>query len=428
VIPDGTLLSIVTDPVNANALSIQSNACLVDWVSCKFNGVSVTRNSFYNHLLMNENIKMYSDDKFRLYVDILGHSWDTGNSIGYNTTAGEYNNVTNLATGLVAQGNKPGTIPNLAHRTRCAKTNVDMTDNTYSSLAQFLLGNTGLADPKKQGPQSTTILNNENQNSFVYQGTDGLVFQGISIIPLSELHDFFKQMPSVASSTGFELRLQMNISKENSYQIRYNATASNTTVANLVTSNQIVGHCCPFMLANPSTDGTTGLRTAGSGLVNGTMTIRAGIGWKNETGQLSTFQGSAGNPVRIFLPSVNYNNDYIKQIIQNPQFSLKYKDFYVDSDLNKKQGDSLSRLFNVQLSKVRNLFIIPFLSSPTGAFPSPTNSPISSAPVTCSIARLHNFNIQIGGVNIFSEPQNFNYQFYNNNALSILADLNGNSL
>ena len=423
VIPDGTLLTIVADPVNANALSIKSNACLVDWVSCKFNGVGVTRNSYYNHLLMNENIKTYSDDKFRLYGDILCHAWDSGNSIGYSTTAGEYNNVTNLATGLVAQGNKPGTIPNLGHRARCAKTNIDMTNSVNSTLGNFLL-TSGLQNQA----QSTTILTNENQNSLVYQGTDGLVYQGVSTIPLSELHSFFASMPSVASSTGFELRLQMNLSKENSYQIRYNAIASATTVANLVTSNQIVGHCCPFMLANPSTDGTTGLRTAGTGLVNGTMTIRACIGWKNETGQLGTFQGSTGNPVRIFLPSVNFNNDYIKQIIQSPQYSLKYTDFYIDSDLNKSQGSSLSRLFNCQLSRVRNLYIIPFLSSPTNAFPSPTNSPISSAPITCSIARLRNFNIQIGGLNIYTEAQNFNYQFYNNNTLSIMADINGNSL
>ena len=110
IVPDGTILTTVVDPVNANALSIKSNACLVDWVSCKFNGVSVTRNSYYNHLLMNERIKMYSADKFKLYGDILGHAWDTGNSIGYNSTAGEYNNITNLATGLVAQGSRPGTI------------------------------------------------------------------------------------------------------------------------------------------------------------------------------------------------------------------------------------------------------------------------------------------------------------------------------
>jgi hypothetical protein len=379
---------------------------------------------------MNENIKMYSDDKFKLYGDILGHVFDTGNSIGYNPNVGEFNNVTNLSTGLVTQSTKPGTLPNLGHKARCEKNNIDMTDNTHSSLAQFLLANTTLTPNSRQTQiGSTTILTNENQNSLVYQGTDGLVYQGVSIIPLSELHDIFKKLPSVASSTGFELRLQMNLSKENSYQIRYNAIASNTTVANLVTSNQIVGHCAPFLLANPSTDGSTGLRTAGTGLVNGTMTIRACIGHKNETGQLTTqFQGSSGNPVRIFLPSITYNNSYIKEIINQPQYSLKYTDYYVDSDLNKSQGSSISRLFNIQLSRVRNLYIIPFLSSPTGAFPSPTNSPISSAPVSCSIARLRNLQIQIGGQNIYSESQSFNYQFYNNNTLSIMADLNGNSL
>ena len=74
----------------------------------------------------------------------------------------------------------------------------------------------------------------------------------------------------------------------------------------------------------------------------------------------------------------------------------------------------MSRLFNVQLGRVRTLSIVPFLSG--GAFPSPFNSPISSAPITCTPVRLKNFQIQIGGVNIFSEQLSFNYSFYNNNA------------
>ena len=66
--------------------------------------------------------------------------------------------------------------------------------------------------------------------------------------------------------------------------------------------------------------------------------------------------------------------------------------------------------------------------SGSATVPSPFNSPISSAPITCTPCRLKNFNIQIGGANIFTEAQNFNYQFYNNNALSLMADINGNSL
>ena len=102
-------------------------------------------------------------------------------------------------------------------------------------------------------------------------------------------------------------------------------------------------------------------------------------------------------------------------------------DYYVDMDEGKEQGSQVSRLFNVQLSRVRTLYIIPFLSG-SATIPSPFNSPISSAPTTCTPCRLKNFNIQIGGQNIFTEPMNFNYQFYNNNVLSIMADINGNSL
>jgi hypothetical protein len=199
-----------------------------------------------------------------------------------------------------------------------------------------------------------------------------------------------------------------------------------------------VGHCCPFLLSNPSggstgvtgTCGSTGLAINNTAAINAgsTITVKGCIGWLNQTGQLTTqFPGSSGNPCRIFLPSINYNNDYIKQIIQQPQYSLKYEDYYVDIDEQKEQGSSVSRLFNVQLSRVRNLYIIPFLSG-SATVPSPFNSPISSAPITCTPCRLRNFNIQIGGQNIFSEPQNFNYQFFNYNALSIMSDVNGNSL
>jgi hypothetical protein len=41
-------LNFVIDDANVNALSIKMYATLIDWVSAKFNGVSVTRNSPYD--------------------------------------------------------------------------------------------------------------------------------------------------------------------------------------------------------------------------------------------------------------------------------------------------------------------------------------------------------------------------------------------
>jgi hypothetical protein len=191
------------------------------------------------------------------------------------------------------------------------------------------------------GTQSASLRYTENQNVLVYQGTDGLVFQGTAIIPLSELHDFFKNMPSVASSTGFELRLQSNLSKENSYVTTYPQIAAANVVPvapTNVSAQQIVGHCAPMLLSNPTGDGSSGLRINTTAQINAgsTITVRACIGWLSTssfpaiTGQIS------GNPCRIYLPSVNFNNNFIKSIVQNPTYSLKYTDFYVDSDLNKK--------------------------------------------------------------------------------------------
>jgi hypothetical protein len=247
-------------------------------------------------------------------------------------------------------------------------------------------------------------------------------------------------MPSVASSTGFELRLQSNLSRENTYTLNYTLSIPAGTTGvfppNSLTSTQIVGHCCPFLISNPSSDGTSGfhINTANNIVAGSTISVRSYIGWGNTLGLTLGGSGTnpavnwgSSNPARIFLPAINFNNDYIKDIVQHPQYSLKYMDYYIDADLGKAQGGSITRLFNVQLSRVRTLYIIPFLSA-NGNVPSPFNSPISSAPITCTPCRLKNFNIQIGGQNIFSEPQNYNYQFYNNNALSIMADINGNSL
>ena len=81
-------LFFLADPSNVNALSVKSYATFIDWVSVKFNGVSCTRNSYYNHLAMNERIKMYGTDKYRLYGDIMNHAWDTGTGVRYVAAIG----------------------------------------------------------------------------------------------------------------------------------------------------------------------------------------------------------------------------------------------------------------------------------------------------------------------------------------------------
>jgi hypothetical protein len=372
---------------------------------------------------MNEKIKTYNSDKYKIYGDIMGHSWDNG--YGINLTArGEINNNINpiLNPTAVFRGLEPTSQVNTGHIERCKKNNIDVTKKANSSLNTFLC--------KDDASANTNIRDSMNQSVLVFSDGDNLVFQGVATIPLSQLHDVFQQMPSISSVQGFDLRLQCNLARENVYTMTYPSIAanSNTVDPSSITVVQSIGKCCVVMVMNPSESGMSGLRTDGARAVGGQLKTQCIIGWNTDGLTVgNAFKGTTGNPCRIHLPTISFTSDYIKDIATAPQYSLKYNDYYVDSELNLTHASTPSRLFNCNLSRPRTLYIIPFLNSKSGSYPSALTSPLSSAPTTCTPCRLKNFNIQIGGQNLFSEPQQFNYSFYNSNAMSILADINGNS-
>jgi hypothetical protein len=370
---------------------------------------------------MNEKIKTYNSDKYKIYGDIMGHVWDNGHSINYSATGGgEINNNILIPTNIY--GLAPLNMPNTAHVQRCMKSNIDITKKANSSLNNFLCS----VDP---GENINPLRDNEHQNALVFSDINTLVFQGVAIIPLSQLHPVFEKMPTV-SSVGFELRLQCNMAKENTYSMTYPAMSTNVvTLPSSINVVQSIGKICPVMVSSPSINGVTGIKLNGNQASNGILNVKCMIGWNVDINGVG-FKGTTGPPCRIHLPTISFTSNYLKDIAISPQCSLRYNDYYVDSDLNQKQGSNVSRLFNTNLTRPRILYVIPFLAQSvvaTKVYPAALTSPLSSAPITCTPARLRNFNIQIGGQNLFSEPQQFNYSFYNSNAMSILADINGNS-
>ena len=72
-------------------------------------------------------------------------------------------------------------------------------------------------------------------------------------------------------------------------------------------------------------------------------------------------------------------------ILNQPKFKLLYNDFYQDTILNIKGGDTASKAFNVNINRPRTLYIIPFLSNqnivPGGFMTNPYLSPVSSAQI-----------------------------------------------
>jgi hypothetical protein len=154
---DGTNLRFkVEDQANIYAASLKSSACIVDWISCKFDGAQLTRSSYHNHLMMNEKLKTYTNDKFKIYGDIMGHAWDNGAGINYVPTGvGEVNNnIVAPTTSVGTGGLNPTQQVNSGHIERCRKNNIDVTKRTNSSLNSFLYKddsiNIGLRDTCNQ--------------------------------------------------------------------------------------------------------------------------------------------------------------------------------------------------------------------------------------------------------------------------------------
>jgi hypothetical protein len=242
VVADGTNCILADSAANCNALSVKNYLHLVDWASIKFNGVQCNRGSYYLNFYNNEQMKQMNTDEYKLYSDILCHAWDNPNGLHLNAaaTVGESNNILNDLNFAVEDGLLPNTITNDGHLKRCKITNTDLHNAVNNTMSNYF------------GTNAFQVLNNEQQSGLVYQGAGGLVYQGYANIPLAKLHPFFADMPTVASSSGFELRLQMNIARENSWKVTY-AAANTAGIAmpNGITVNQVVGHTCPFMLANP---------------------------------------------------------------------------------------------------------------------------------------------------------------------------------
>ena len=465
LIPHGVILSTTgsfgtTNAANAEffhssentmAIGCKGSHHLIDLPQIKFAGAPVNRNSNYNNFWMNENLKKKTADQMKIIGDILGFEFDSADSYELSGNYGEINNrlraTTDAGQTAIPQLlNQPTAFRNQGHFDRLLKSNYDNialvnsksifspTNGTFTSTSSTNSLQTGLVgvydrefseiDPDGTGAQNTNRIQH-------------LVYQFVSVVPLSELSDFYKNLPSIQSSLGFELRTQLNCANNNSWTINYAAANPANPGMHTITgivANQSVGNTCPYMLTQAGFNGAnTGLSVFGGATGTGfSITIKPFIGYYANTPLTANivsngFSGSSGVPCRIYVPQITYTPSISKMIINSPQKTILYNDYYIDQITTQPgNGQMVTRLFNTQLGKVRNIYILPFFSAKDRS-PVTYKSPLSSAPNTVSFCRLSNFNIRIAAQNVLIEPLQYNTQFYINNLLPLLAQNNGNS-
>lgn len=399
---------------NSLAVGTKGYHNFVDNFTGKFNGVPLNSNTNYVNLLMNEKIKTMGNEEKLLIGDLLNFEFDNENSLNYVSTLGETNNIIkNPILDVYKSGLNDKIFTNQAHFKRMSNTNYNplSTNSNYNKIFD------------------ATTLGNSLSPFMEINTTSKLTFRGVAVIPLY-LFDCFKSLPSVNTTSNFELNLQMNIGLSNSYTVTYTGVAAGGSQSDgvihsikSIASVQSVGNTCPFLISQAGVNAGTGLsiRSDAATATDFSVKLTSQIGW-----------GQGTQPIRIYLPTAQMNPNYTKMILNQPKYKLLYNNYYQDAILNIAGGSTASKAFNVNINRPRMLYILPFLSNQnaltSGFMTSPFLSPVSSAPNTVSPCSLTNLQIQIGGQNIFSEPLQYNYQYYNDNVMSLIGKYNGNSI
>jgi hypothetical protein len=103
-----------------------------------------------------------------------------------------------------------------------------------------------------------------------------------------------------------------------------------------------------------------------------------------------------------------------RQYLSSPVKKMLYNDILTYNNIqNIASGASVNSLLTPSLSRLRTLYIFPFITkSANGTLAiHPMNSPWDSAPGTCSpFSYISNLNVQLSGINIYLENKSYRFQ------------------
>ena len=419
---------------------------IIDSVNARIDGIAVTRGTQYANVMMNEVRKTYSREHEELFHEST--NFDDADSYNVSTTLLETNNRA-VPIGAVARLTNGYNNGNsfLANETMVKRMMRNNFDNSALTANTSMFGSSG-------GASNTNTVYNNLSTGFMgaYYGDAGgnivppanansataitrLLFQFVAHIPLSQLADFYRTAPSMQTLKNFELRLQSNLSTNNSWSVTYTAPATAGTnqllVASATANNASVGSACPFMLSsavyanNAANIFGQGLQISGTAAAT-TVTCTPFIGWAGQPATLTSNTPPISLGCRLWMPQWQLTSPYTSRILEKPVSRVIFSDYYAEVISVPAGAQQITRLLGCNLAHIRKLYIIPYFAAKAGAT-QPYKSLLSSAPTTCSYCKFSNVNLTLGGTNLLSEPLNFSNQFYENGLVQAISRMNGNA-
>lgn len=223
----------------------------------------------------------------------------------------------------------------------------------------------------------------------------------VCTIRLKDMHDFFDKMP--LTKGGF-LRMQINY---NSFDCSVTSAANpaTTMVLNSVTSK--AGRTNPLLVASAA-----GGQPASALVDNAAQTFSCGI-VEAPTNNIAKHSMSA---CRLYVPAYVLDPEKEASLIElNPVKDIEYEEIYQYSVNEVTTGSTFNQILTNGISDPQKVVVMPFVSTKVHVTPTVPEfqSPFDTAPGTTGpLAVLRDFNVAVGGSNVFQRNKQYDYEAF----------------
>lgn len=385
---------------------------LIDSVSVDINGVNcVSQQAFLNHYINYRLLSSFSEDDLKKWgPTILFHPDSAAHkfSAAASTSGDGYSN--NIIYSLTAPGFTGAA-------TTLDPYNVGLAERakytSYSIGANVANGIGGVPTGLVAANLASTFKNYCTDNNVAAAGRI-LQWTIAATIPLKFIADFFDKMPLTKGTL-------MNIT------INYNAgncTITSPGAATLAITSVIMtaGNTLPYMVSSGNANNPWSPVLGADATA---YTLTSGVVRSSES-----FNNPALTSCRLYVPSYTLNPTYELQLLNTkPTRQVDYTDIYSFRQTNITANSNFNFILNTGIVNPKYVVVIPYANTSAGVFAAATvatyQSPFDSAPgTTLPRAAITQFNINVGGKNVFSTSEQYDFSQFIDELSSINA-LNG---
>ena len=399
----------ITASANAFMAGLKAgNHHIINAISLDINNTNVVQQTaFLNHYVQYKLMTSFSTDDVRKHGAGIGFIPDTATSHRFSGTGGtkdgqglSNNRVTPDALFTSATAGWKGEPSNSGFLQRLR----NVTDLSTGGIASDLSNYGGI-----QGTTAGAFLTSANavtngKSYFTDDNGAGLArvytWHILAKIRLKDLHPVFGSMP-LAKGQLMKLTINYNASSQ---------TVSYTHAGTLVVTStpSITGQTNPLMISSGAVNNpnATTFSTADRTQTFACGVVSATDGTNSRTNSILTSCRLYGE---LYTMNPSFEDQYLSLM---PTKTIRYTDIQ-QYPITGVTGNFSTPVVN-GLVGVKTVIVIPYLNkaSNTGLTGVPVyQSPFTSEPGTSSpFASISNFNVQVSGINIFNQNQNYDYE------------------